>query len=167
MSGSSPSTPAPSFGRRISVEQVEEGHTLAPRFDQDGLIPVVTTDADSGELLMHGYMNAEALARTIETAEAHYYSRSRQALWHKGATSGLVQQVVEMRIDDDQDAVWLRVRVAGSGASCHVGYRSCFYRTVPLGGAVSDAVEKLVYTETEKTFDPKVVYGDAPNPTKL
>lgn len=163
----SSSTSVPAFGRRISVEQVEEGHTLAPRFDQDGLIPVVTTDADSGELLMHGYMNAEALARTIETAEAHYYSRSRQALWHKGATSGLVQQVVEMRIDDDQDAVWLRVRVAGSGASCHVGYRSCFYRTVPLGGQVADAVEKLVYTETEKTFDPKVVYGDAPNPTKL
>jgi phosphoribosyl-AMP cyclohydrolase len=164
---SSPSTPVPSFGRRISVEQVEEGHTLAPRFDADGLIPVVTTDAESGELLMHGYMNAEALARTIETAEAHYYSRSRQALWHKGATSGLVQKVVEMRIDDDQDAVWLRVAVAGSGASCHVGYRSCFYRTVPLGGTVDDAVEKLVYTESEKVFDPKVVYGDAPNPTKL
>jgi phosphoribosyl-AMP cyclohydrolase len=112
-------------------------------------------------------MNAEALARTIETAEAHYYSRSRQALWHKGATSGLVQKVVEMRIDDDQDAVWLRVQVAGSGASCHVGYRSCFYRTVPLGGSVDEAVEKLAYTETEKTFDPKAVYGDAPNPTKL
>src|SRR5205085_7388989 len=97
--------PDSAFGRRISIEQVEEGHTLAPRFDEHGLIPVVTTDAESGELLMHGYMNAEALARTIETAEAHYYSRSRQALWHKGATSGLVQQVVEMRIDDDQDAV--------------------------------------------------------------
>lgn len=167
MSGSSSTPSAPAFGRRISVEQVEEGHTLAPRFDEHGLIPVVTTDAESGELLMHGYMNAEALARTIETAEAHYYSRSRQALWHKGATSGLVQKVVEMRIDDDQDAVWLRVSVAGSGASCHVGYRSCFYRTIPLGGTVDDAVEKLVYTETEKTFDPKAVYGDAPNPTKL
>jgi phosphoribosyl-AMP cyclohydrolase len=155
------------FGRRISVEQVEEGHTLAPRFDEHGLIPVVTTDADTGELLMHGYMNAEALARTIETAEAHYYSRSRKALWRKGATSGLVQHVVEMRIDDDQDAVWLRVKVGGSGASCHVGYRSCFYRTVPVGGAVSDAVEKLTFTETEKTFDPKQVYGDAPNPTQL
>ena len=166
MSGSQ-SAPEIRFGRRVSVEQVEEGHTLAPRFDERGLIPVVTTDADSGELLMHGYMNAEALARTIETAEAHYFSRSRNVLWHKGATSGLVQNVVEMRIDDDQDAVWLRVRVADSGASCHVGYRSCFYRAVPLGGPVADAVEKLNYTEQEKTFDPKVVYGDVPNPTKL
>src|SRR3954470_23837 len=135
----SPSAPETAFGRRISIEQVEEGHTLAPRFDEHGLIPVVTTDAASGELLMHGYMNAEALAKTIETAEAHYYSRSRKALWHKGATSGLVQKVVEMRIDDDQDAVWLRVRVAGSGASCHVGYRSCFYRSVPLGESVAKA----------------------------
>ena len=155
------------FGRRVSIEQVEEGHTLAPRFDEHGLIPVVTTDADTGELLMHGYMNAEALAKTIETAEAHYYSRSRKALWHKGATSGLTQKVGEMRIDDDQDAVWLRVKVAGSGASCHVGYRSCFYRAVPLGGTVGTAVDKLSFTETEKTFDPKAVYGDAPNPTQL
>ena len=156
----------PAFGQRISIEQVEEGKTLAPKFDQNGLIPVVTTDATSGELLMHGYMNAEALAKTIETAEAHYYSRSRKAIWHKGATSGLTQKVVEMRIDDDQDAVWLRVAVAGSGASCHVGYRSCFSRSVPLGD-VTKAVENLHYEETEKTFDPKTVYGDAPNPTQL
>jgi len=168
MSGS-PSNQAPDspFARRVSVEQVEEGHTLAPRFDEHGLIPVVTTAADSGELLMHGYMNAEALTRTIETGEAHYFSRSRQALWHKGATSGLVQKVVEMRIDDDQDAVWLRVAVAGSGASCHVGYRSCFYREIPTGGPLANVVEKLIYKEDHKTFDPKAVYGDAPNPTKL
>ena len=113
---------------------------------------------------MHGYMNAEALQRTIATGEAHYWSRSRKALWHKGATSGLTQKVVEMRIDDDQDAVWLRVAVAGSGASCHVGYRSCFYRSVPLGGA---GPVTLTFEETEKTFDPKAVYGDAPNPTQL
>jgi len=162
MSGQQPAT----FGPRLSIEQVEEGKTLAPKFDQNGLIPVVTTDAASGELLMHGYMNAEALAKTIETAEAHYYSRSRKAIWHKGATSGLTQKVVEMRIDDDQDAVWLRVAVAGSGASCHVGYRSCFYRSVPLGD-VAAAVENLHYEESEKTFDPKAVYGDAPNPTQL
>ena len=155
------------FGRRVSVEQVEEGTTLAPRFDDRGLIPVVTTDAETGELLMHGYMNAEALTKTIETAEAHYWSRSRNALWHKGSTSGLVQRVVEMRIDDDQDAVWLRVQVGGSGASCHVGYRSCFYRSVPLGGEVAAAVERLSYEESEKTFDPKDVYGDVPNPTQL
>jgi phosphoribosyl-AMP cyclohydrolase len=152
------------FAQRISVEQVEEGHELAPRFDADGLIPVVTTDAASGELLMHGYMNAEALRRTIATGEAHYWSRSRKALWHKGATSGLTQKVVEMRIDDDQDAVWLRVAVAGSGASCHVGYRSCFYRSIPLGGS---GPVTLSFEESEKTFDPKAVYGDAPNPTQL
>jgi phosphoribosyl-AMP cyclohydrolase len=156
----------PTFGPRISIEQVEEGKTLAPKFDSNGLIPVVTTDAASGELLMHGYMNADALAKTIETAEAHYYSRSRKAIWHKGATSGLTQKVVEMRIDDDQDAVWLRVSVAGSGASCHVGYRSCFYRSIPMGD-VAAAVENLKYEESEKTFDPKAVYGDAPNPTQL
>ena len=155
------------FARRISVEQVEEGAELAPRFDPDGLIPVVTTDADSGEVLMHGYMNAEALRLTIETGEAHYWSRSRKALWHKGATSGLVQSVAEMRIDDDQDAVWLRVRVAGSGASCHVGYRSCFYRSVPVGAGAQDTPVPLNFEETDKTFDPKVVYGDVPNPTKL
>ena len=154
------------FGRRTSIEQVEEGHTLAPKFDAHGLIPVVTTAAASGELLMHGFMNAEALAKTIATSEAHYFSRSRNAIWHKGATSGLVQKVVEMRIDDDQDALWLRVDVAGSGASCHVGYRSCFYRSVPLGN-VAAAVDNLRFEETEKVFDPKVVYGDAPNPTKL
>ena len=154
------------FAPRNSVEQVEEGDELAPRFDQDGLIPVVTTDSSSGELLMHGYMNAEALRRTIETAEAHYYSRSRQCLWHKGATSGFVQHVEELLIDDDQDALWLRVRVVG-GASCHVGYRSCFYRRVATGRAIGDEPLKLQFTETERVFDPKEVYGDAPNPTQL
>ncbi|MGB0627253.1 MAG: phosphoribosyl-AMP cyclohydrolase, partial [Alphaproteobacteria bacterium] len=120
----------PMFAPRQTIEQVEEGHELAPKFDADGLMPVVTTDADSGEVLMHGYMNAEALTKTIETGEAHYWSRSREVLWHKGATSGLVQKVKEIRIDDDQDAVWLRVDVAGNGASCHVGYRSCFSRSL-------------------------------------
>jgi len=152
------------FQDRVSVEQVEEGNSLAPKFDEQGVIPVVTTDHNSGELLMHAYMNAEALERTISTGEAHYWSRSRRQLWHKGATSGLVQRVVEMRIDDDQDCVWLRVEVAGSGASCHVGYRSCFYRSVPVGPY---AGEPLIFQEGEKTFDPKDVYGDAPNPTKL
>jgi phosphoribosyl-AMP cyclohydrolase len=152
------------FSSRFSVEQVEEGTDLAPKFDSQGLIPVITTDVLSGEVLMLGYMNAEALAKTIETGEAHYWSRSRQCLWHKGATSGFVQTVCEMRIDDDQDAVWLRVRVEG-GASCHVGYRSCFYRSVPLGAKAGDAV--LNYVEREKTFDPQAVYGDAPNPTRL
>jgi phosphoribosyl-AMP cyclohydrolase len=155
------------FGERISVEQVEEGHELAPKFDRDGLIPAVTTDYQSGELLMHGYMNDEALAKTIETGEAHYYSRSRQALWHKGATSGLVQKVRELLIDDDQDCVWLRVDVAGNGASCHVGYRSCFYRKMPVGDAGGAEPLPLEFTETEKVFDPEVVYPGVPNPTKL
>lgn len=155
------------FGERVSVEQVEEGHELAPRFDRDGLIPAVTTDFQSGELLMHGYMNDEALARTIATGEAHYFSRSRQALWHKGATSGLVQKVRELLIDDDQDCVWLQVEVAGNGASCHVGYRSCFYRRLPVGGAGNSEPLPLEFTETEKVFDPEVVYPGVPNPTKL
>jgi phosphoribosyl-AMP cyclohydrolase len=111
-------------------------------------------------------MNAEALRRTLELGEAVYWSRSRQALWHKGATSGLVQKVVEIRVDDDQDAVWLRVQVTG-GASCHVGYRSCFYRRVPTGAEGTAAGWRLIFTETEKVFDPEQVYGDAPNPTRL
>jgi phosphoribosyl-AMP cyclohydrolase len=103
------------FAARTSVEQVEEGCYLAPKFDTDGLIPCVTTKSATGQVLMLGYMNSEALERTIEPGEAHYWSRSRACLWHKGATSGLVQKVVEMRVDDDQDAVWLRVQVGGSG----------------------------------------------------
>jgi phosphoribosyl-AMP cyclohydrolase len=157
------------FGKRETIEQVEEGTDLAPKFDADGLIPAVTTDYNSGEMLMHSYMNAEALTRTIETGEAHYFSRSRQALWHKGATSGLVQYVRELMIDDDQDCVWLRVDVTG-GASCHVGYRSCFYRKIPTGAsstANASAPLTLQFTETEKIFDPEVVYKGQPNPTKL
>ena len=152
------------FSPRLSVEQVEEGTDLAPGFDADGLIPAVTTDRDTGEVLMHAYMNAAALRLTIETGEAHYFSRSRRVLWHKGATSGLVQKVRELLIDDDQDCIWLRVDVSG-GASCHVGYRSCFYRRVPLGGG--DKPIALEFTETERVFDPVAVYGDAPNPTQL
>ncbi|MEG6507627.1 phosphoribosyl-AMP cyclohydrolase [Methyloligella sp. 2.7D] len=152
------------FAERRSITQVEEGAVLAPKFGADGLLPVVTTDAASGEVLMMGVMNEDALLRTIETGEAHYWSRSRKCLWHKGATSGLIQKVVEIRIDDDQDAIWLRVNVAG-GASCHVGYRSCFYRAVPLQPAQRPIA--LTFAETEKTFDPVAVYGDAPNPTQL
>ena len=153
------------FGERTSIEQVEEGSELAPRFDARGLIPVVTTDAATGEVLMHAYMNRDALRRSIELGEAVYWSRSRETLWHKGQSSGFVQRIVELRIDDDQDAVWLRVEVTG-GASCHVGYRSCFYRAVPIGSQRS-AGEELRFTEDSKTFDPEIVYGDAPNPTRL
>lgn len=152
------------FFSRLSIEQVEEGHELAPKFDEHGLIPCITTAHGTGEVLMLGYMNAEALKQTILTGEAHYWSRSRKVLWHKGATSGLVQKVEELRIDDDQDAIWLRVSVNGD-ASCHVGYRSCFYRSVPTGAG--DEVRELKFEESEKQFDPKDVYGDAPNPTIL
>jgi phosphoribosyl-AMP cyclohydrolase len=156
------------FEERLSIEQVEESNVLAPKFDDRGFIPVVTTDYTSGELLMHGYMNEEAFKKTMELGEAVYYSRSRKTLWHKGATSGLVQIVKEMRIDDDQDCVWLRVQVQGNGASCHVGYRSCFYRSVPTGDTLKAAdTITLKYEESEKVFDPKDVYGDAPNPTIL
>ena len=152
------------FEKRKTIEQVEESTEIAPKFDRDGLIPVVTTDYNSGEVLMQGYMNEEAFKKTISIGEAVYYSRSRKTLWHKGKTSSLVQKIKEIRIDDDQDCVWLRVDVQG-GASCHVGYRSCFYRSVPFGEKRGSSV--LKFEENEKVFDPKEVYGDAPNPTKL
>ena len=152
------------FNPRVSIEQIEESEELAPKFDDDGLIPAVTTDYRSGELLMQGYMSAEALILTIQTGEAHYFSRSRKVLWHKGATSGLVQKVRELMIDDDQDCIWLKVDVVG-GASCHVGYRSCFYRRIPLSD--NSKPIRLEFTETEKVFDPVSIYGDISNSTKL
>ena len=152
------------FEKRKSIEQVEESTELAPKFDANGLIPVVTTDFSSGEVLMQGYMNEEAFKKTISLGEAVYFSRSRKSLWHKGKTSGLIQKIKEIRIDDDQDCVWLRVDVQG-GASCHVGYRSCFYRSIPLDNNNSKII--LKFEEKEKVFDPDKVYGDAPNPTKL
>ena len=150
------------FSKRTSIEQVEEGFELAPKFDSSGLIPVVTTDIDTGELLMHGYMNVEAFKKTLATGQMHYFSRSRQVLWHKGATSGFFQNVKELLIDDDQDALWAKVEVLG-GASCHVGYRSCFYRKIEH----SDGKAGLLFTDTDKVFDPEAVYGEEPNPTKL
>jgi phosphoribosyl-AMP cyclohydrolase len=112
---------------------LERGAVLAPRFNGDGLVAAVATDARTGEVLMLAWMNAEALRRTLETGEAHYYSRSRQSLWKKGETSGQVQTVREIRIDCDQDAVWLKVEVGGDGGACHVGFRSCFYRAIEDG----------------------------------
>jgi len=152
------------FKKRISVEQVEEGHDLCPKFDENGLIPVITTDHKTGDILMHGYMNQEAFKKTIETKEAHYFSRSRNAIWHKGKTSGWVQKVKFIRIDDDQDSVWISVDI-GDGASCHVGYNSCFYRSIPLDNQNNEV--KLEYEEKEKKFDPEIIYKGQPNPTKL
>ena len=154
------------FKKRDSVFEVEEGKFLSPKFDSQGLIPVITTDSKTGEVLMHGYMNSEALKKTIETKEAHYWSRSRKSIWHKGKTSGFTQKVIQIRIDDDQDSVWLSVDI-GNGASCHVGYRSCFYRSIPLGKINQSEKVDMTFEEKEKKFDPEKVYKGQPNPTKL
>ena len=154
------------FKKRDSVFEVEEGKFLSPKFDSQGLIPVITTDSKTGEVLMHGYMNSEALKKTIETKEAHYWSRSRKSIWHKGKTSGFTQKVIQIRIDDDQDSVWLSVDI-GNGASCHVGYRSCFYRSIPLGKIDHSEKVEMKFEEKEKKFDPEKVYKGQPNPTKL
>ncbi len=154
------------FKKRDSVFEVEEGKYLSPKFDNQGLIPVVTTDSKTGEVLMHGYMNSEALKKTIETKEAHYWSRSRKSIWHKGKTSGFTQKVIQIRIDDDQDSLWLCVDI-GNGASCHVGYKSCFYRSIPLGKIDQPEKVEMKFEENEKKFDPEKVYKGLPNPTKL
>ena len=154
------------FKKRDSVFEVEEGKFLSPKFDNQGLIPVITTDVKTGEVLMHGYMNSEALKKTIETKEAHYWSRSRKSIWHKGKTSGFAQKVIQIRIDDDQDSVWLSVDI-GNGASCHVGYKSCFYRSIPLGKIDHSEKVEMKFEEKEKKFDPEKVYKGQPNPTKL
>jgi phosphoribosyl-AMP cyclohydrolase len=137
-----------------SLHDLEDGLRLTPRFDRDGLITCVTTDAPTGDLLMVAHMNAEALARTIETGDAWYYSRSRGALWCKGESSGHSQRVIEMRVDCDQDAIWITVEQSGPGA-CHTGRRSCFYRGVPLKQSAADARLEL---RDERTFDPDAVY---------
>ena len=154
------------FKKRENVYEIEEGDLLSPKFDNDGLIPVITTCFNTKEILMHGYMNVEALKLTLETKEAHYWSRSRKSIWHKGKTSGFVQKVIDLRIDDDQDALWMSVDI-GNGASCHVGYKSCFYRSIPLGPIKDTENIKLEFKEKEKKFDPEKVYKGQPNPTKI
>jgi phosphoribosyl-AMP cyclohydrolase len=138
--------------------ELEEGTAFTPKFDADGLIPVIATSAETGEVLMLAYMNEEALARTIETGEAHYWSRSRGGLWRKGEVSGNTQRVVELRTDCDQDAIWLKVETTGAEACCHTGRRSCFYRALPVGtgGGLS-----LRFVDAERQFDPDQVYGHA------
>jgi phosphoribosyl-AMP cyclohydrolase len=131
---------------------LEEGSALTPKFDADGLVTCVATDAASGDVLMVAHMNGEALAKTIATGEAWYFSRSRGALWKKGETSGHNQRVVEMRIDCDQDAVWIKVEQ--TVAACHTGRRSCFYRAVPLGKARAVKLE----FRGERVFDPKAAH---------
>ena len=138
--------PPSGFAPRGEPHEIEEGTTFQPKFDADGLIPAIVTDAASGEVLILAWMNGEALARTLETRSAHFWSRSRQALWRKGEQSGNALQVVELRTDCDQDAVWLRVRVSGSGVACHTGRRSCFYRAMRLGERAADTA--LDFAET-------------------
>ncbi|MCF3639783.1 phosphoribosyl-AMP cyclohydrolase [Rhizobium sp. TRM95111] len=137
---------------------LETGAAFTPRFDANGLVTAVVTDARDGELLMVAHMNAEALALTLQTGIAHYWSRSRDALWKKGETSGNLQTVVELRTDCDQDAVWLKVAVAGHDATCHTGRRSCFYRTAKL----EDGRPTLAVTGGDPQFDPAAVYGGTP-----
>lgn len=150
--------PDMAFAPRGSTSEIEEGFALAPRFDEHGVLAAVATDADTGEVLMLAWMNAEALALTIETGIAHFYSRSRKRLWKKGEESGNTLAVVEMRTDCDQDAIWMRVRMNGVPAACHTGRRSCFYRRVPIGSAAaSDAGMELV--DGDRLFDPAKVYG--------
>jgi phosphoribosyl-AMP cyclohydrolase len=162
------------FAQRGSSVEVEEGRAFAPKFDADGLLTCVATDAGSGEVLMVAHMNAQAIANTIATGEAWYFSRSRKSLWRKGETSGHVQRVVEMRVDCDQDAVWIKVEQAGPGA-CHTGRRSCFYRAVPLGRSTeplgpsaeplgAEASVRLEFRDAEKAFDPHQVYGGGGTP---
>ena len=159
----------PIFSDRTSVEQVEEGTQLAPKFDDKGVIPCITQHAETREILMFAFMNEEALRLTIGTRLAHYWSRSRQKLWKKGETSGMTQEVQRILIDDDQDCIIIEVTLTtpdagGDEASCHVGYRSCFYREISGSG---DDLPDLKFIESEKAFDPDVVYGDTPNPTQL
>jgi phosphoribosyl-AMP cyclohydrolase len=135
---------------------LEESSVFTPKFDADGLVTCVATDAASGDVLMVAHMNAEALATTIASGEVWYFSRSRRALWKKGETSGHVQRVVEMRVDCDQDAVWIKVEQVT--AACHTGRRSCFYRAVPLGAsAAKPGAIKLEFRD-ERVFDPKATY---------
>lgn len=149
------------FAGRDDRKAVEEALLFAPKFDDRGLIPVTTTDAATGEVLMTAYMNAEAIAKTLEVGEAVYYSRSRKCLWHKGATSGHTQKVVEFRIDCDQDSLWLKVEPHGPG-SCHTGHRSCYYRRLPTQAEMADHDPgdplPLVQTEEGRAFDPEKIY---------
>jgi len=142
-----------------ATHDIEEGTAFTPKFDANGLITAVVTDVASGELLMVAHMNDEALRLTIETGEAWYYSRSRKKLWKKGETSGHVQRVIELRVDCDQDALWLKVEQHG-GAACHTGRRSCFYRAVPLGKGLS----ALEFHDGGRLFDPAAVYGAPKKP---
>ncbi|MGG7518490.1 phosphoribosyl-AMP cyclohydrolase [Allorhizobium undicola] len=148
--------PAPS----VDKTELEGQGLLTPKFDDNGLVTAIVTDHRDGELLMVAHMNAQALSMTLESGIAHYYSRSRQKIWKKGESSGNLQSVREIRVDCDQDAIWLKVEVAGHDATCHTGRRSCFYRSVVL----EDGVARTVITDDHRHFDPDTVYGGSGKP---
>jgi phosphoribosyl-AMP cyclohydrolase len=158
--GRSAATKRSRFAARGATHDIEEGLAFAPKFDQNGLIGCVVTDATTGEVLMFAHMNEDALARTIETGDAWFYSRSRAALWRKGESSGHTLRVRELRVDCDQDALWIKAEPQGPGA-CHTGRRSCFYRAVRLESAAGPAT-RLEFRDGERVFDPAKVYGGKP-----
>ena len=153
------------FEERKSVFEVEEGKSLQPKFDKNGLIPVITVNFSDNQILMHSYMNKEAFQKSINTKQAHYWSRSRKSIWKKGEISGLSQEIIEIKVDDDQDCVIFFVKLGGLQASCHVGYKSCFYRKISKKSSKFN--NNLEFTEDKKIFDPKKIYSNTPNPTKL
>ena len=145
---------------KAKTADVEEGTAFTPKFDADGLVAVVVTAAETGEVLMLAHMNREALSRTIEIGEAQFWSRSRKRLWRKGEESGNTMRVVELRTDCDQDALWLKVELGGAEACCHTGRKSCFYRALPVGKGAAAGIA-LIFVEGERLFDPNKVYGHA------
>ena len=156
------------FNKRVSIKQIEEGNQFCPKFNKEGLIPCITIEYDSKEVLMLSFLNEEAIKKTIITEKAHYYSRSRKNIWLKGEVSGMYHQIQNILIDDDQDSIIFAVKLneptkGGRKASCHVGYKSCFYRKVEI----LDKKIVLKYTEHKKSFDPEVVYKGIKNPTKI
>ncbi len=156
------------FNKRKSIEQIEESNELCPKFDQNGLMPCITIEASSGTILMFSFLNENALKLTIEKKQAHYFSRSRKRIWHKGEVSGLYQIVKNIYIDDDQDCIIYEVelnkpRKGGEKASCHVGYKSCFYRKIEY----KNNKISLKFIEKKKVFDPDLVYAGIENPTKI
>jgi len=154
------------FKKRENIDEIEEGNLLSPKFDNDSLIPVITMCSKTKDILMHGYMNVEALKKTIETKEAHYFSRSKKAIWKKDKIGGFTQNVIEIRVDDDQDFIWLTVDI-GDGSSCHVGYQSCFYRSIPLGPIDNGRQIEMKFLEKKKKFNPEEVYKGQPNQAKI
>ena len=156
------------FAKRTSVLEIEEGKNLCPKFNKDKLLPCITTEYKSKEILMFSYINKLALQKSLDTKKAHYFSRSRKKIWLKGEISGMYHHIKQMFIDDDQDCIIFEVKLTkpkkgGKEASCHVGYKSCFYRKVQM----EKGIISLKFIEKKKSFDPSIVYKGITNPTKI